>query len=52
MFSIFLRRRMQCPEGIWRPEEEEGWCKEDVKEVAHKVAWAAVKKDYKKNGDE
>ena len=29
-----------------------GGAREDVEEVAHKVAWAAVKKEYKKKGEE
>ena len=34
------------------PKKRRGGAKEDVEVVAHKVAWAAVKKDYKKKGDE
>ena len=34
------------------PKKRKDGAREDVKEVAHKVAWAAVKKDYKKKGDE
>jgi cation transport regulator len=34
------------------PKKRRGGGKEDLEEVAHKVAWAAVKKDYKKKGDE
>jgi cation transport regulator len=34
------------------PKKRRGGVKEDIEEVAHKVAWAAVKKNYKKKGGE
>ncbi len=33
------------------PSKRRGGKKESVEQVAHKVAWAAVKKVYKKKGD-
>lgn len=33
-------------------KKRRGGAKEDVEEMAHKVAWAAVKKNYEKKGDE
>ncbi len=34
------------------PEKRRGGKEESAEEVAHKVAWAAVKREYKKKGDE
>lgn len=33
------------------PDKRRGGKSESAEEVAHKVAWAAVKKEYKKEGD-
>jgi len=33
------------------PDKRRGGKKEGAEEVAHKVAWAAVKKEYAKEGD-
>ena len=33
------------------PDKRRGGKSESAEEVAHKVAWAAVKRDYKKKGD-
>jgi cation transport regulator len=33
------------------PEKRRGGKSESAEEVAHKVSWAAVKKEYKKKGD-
>ena len=33
------------------PDKRRGGKNESAEEVAHKVAWAAVKKEYKKEGD-
>ena len=53
MLSIFLRRHTLVPlKQYENPKKRRGGAKEDVEEVAHKVAWAAVKKEYKKKGDE
>jgi cation transport regulator len=34
------------------PDKRRGGKKQSAEEVAHKVAWSAVKKEYKKKGDE
>jgi cation transport regulator len=34
------------------PEKRRGGKRESAEEVAHRVAWAAVKKKYKKEGTE
>jgi cation transport regulator len=34
------------------PDKRRGGKKESAEEVAHKVAWSAVKKEYKKKDDE
>ena len=34
------------------PEKRRGGKKQSVEEVAHKAAWAAVKKKYNKKGNE
>ena len=33
------------------PEKRRGGIKQSAEEVAHKAAWAAVKRDYTKKGD-
>ena len=39
------------PEHAQHPDKRRGGKSESAEEVAHKVAWAAVKRDYKKKGD-
>jgi cation transport regulator len=34
-----------------KPEERRGGKRQSVEQVAHKVAWAAVKRAYEKEGD-
>jgi cation transport regulator len=34
-----------------KPEKRRGGKKQSAEQVAHKVAWAAVKKKYEKHGD-
>ena len=49
---IFKKAHASALKEYEDPKKRRGGSKEDVEEVAHKVAWAAVKKDYKKKGDE
>ena len=49
---IFKKAHASALKQYENPEKRRGGTKEDVEEVAHKVAWAAVKKEYKKKGDE
>jgi cation transport regulator len=49
---IFKKAHASALEEYANPKKRRGGVKEDVEEVAHKVAWAAVKKEYKKKGDE
>ncbi len=48
---IFKKAHSNAVKEYKDPRKRRGGTKEDVEEVAHKVAWAAVKKEYKKNGD-
>jgi len=48
---IFRKAHSNAVKEYKNPNKRRGGAKEDVEEVAHKVAWAAVKKEYKKNGD-
>ncbi len=48
---IFKKAHASALKEYEDPKKRRGGAKESV-EVAHKVAWAAVKKDYKKKGDE
>ena len=49
---IFKKAHANALEQYENPKKRRGGAKEDVEKVAHKVAWAAVKKEYKKKGDE
>jgi len=49
---IFKKAHASALNQYENPKKRRGGAKEDVEEVAHKVAWAAVKKEYKKKGDE
>jgi len=49
---IFKEAHASALKQYENPNKRRGGAKEDVEEVAHKVAWAAVKKEYKKKGDE
>lgn len=49
---IFKKAHASALKEYEDPKKRRGGAKEDVEVVAHKVAWAAVKKDYKKKGDE
>jgi len=48
---IFKRAHSSAVKEYKDPNKRRGGVKEDAEEVAHKVAWAAVKKEYKKNRD-
>jgi cation transport regulator len=49
---IFKKAHASAIKEYKDPEKRRGGKKESVEEVAHKVAWAAVKREYKKKGDE
>ncbi|TVP39953.1 Cation transport regulator ChaB (modular protein) [Candidatus Nitrosocosmicus arcticus] len=49
---IFKKAHASALKEYEDPKKRRGGAKENVEGVAHKVAWAAVKKDYKKKGDE
>ena len=49
---IFKKAHASALKEYEDPKKRRGGAKEDVEEVAHKVPWAAVKKEYKKRGDE
>ena len=49
---IFKKAHASAIKEYEDPDKRRGGNKESVEEVAHKVAWAAVKKEYKKKDDE
>ena len=49
---IFKKAHTSALKEYKGPKKRRGGAKEDVEEVVHKVAWAAVKKEYEKKGDE
>lgn len=49
---IFKKAHASAIKEYKDPDKKRGGKKESVEEVAHKVAWAAVKKEYKKKGDD
>jgi cation transport regulator len=49
---IFKKAHSSAIKEYKDPEKRRGGKKESAEEVAHKVAWAAVKREYKKKGDE
>ena len=49
---IFKKAHASALKEYEDPKKRRGGAKADVEEVAHKVAWAAVKKEYEKKGDE
>ena len=49
---IFKKAHASAIKEYEDPDKRRGGKKESVEEVAHKVAWAAVKKEYKKKDDE
>ena len=48
---IFKKAHSSAVKEYKDPSKRRGGANEDVEEVVHKVAWAAVKKEYKKSGD-
>lgn len=48
---IFKKAHANALKEYEDPKKRRGGANEDVEAVAHKVAWAAVKNDYKKKGD-
>lgn len=49
---IFKKAHASAVDQYKDPEKRRGGKDESVEEVAHKVAWGAVKKEYKKKNDE
>ncbi len=49
---IFKKSHANAVEEYQDPDKRRGGKKESVEEVAHKVAWAAVKKEYEKQDGE
>ncbi len=49
---IFRKAHASAIKEYQDPDKRRGGEKESAEEVAHKVAWAAVKKEYEKEGDE
>ena len=50
--EIFKEAHSSALEQYKDPDKRRGGKKESVEEVAHKVAWSAVKKKYKKDKDD
>jgi cation transport regulator len=48
---IFKKAHASAVKEYEDPDKRRGGKKESAEEVAHKVAWAAVKKEYEKEGD-
>lgn len=49
--QIFKKAHASAVREYQDPDKRRGGKGESAEEVAHKVAWAAVKKEYKKEGD-
>jgi cation transport regulator len=49
---IYKKAHDNAIEQYQNPEKRRGGKSESAEEVAHKVSWAAVKRDYKKKGDQ
>jgi cation transport regulator len=49
---IYTKVHASAIEQYQSPEKRRGGKKQSVEEVAHKAAWAAVKKKYNKKGNE
>jgi cation transport regulator len=49
---IFKKAHASAIKEYKDPDKRRGGKNESAEEVAHKVAWAAVKKEYKKEDDE
>jgi cation transport regulator len=48
---IFKKAHASAIKEYQNPDKRRGGKKESAEEVAHKIAWAAVKKEYTKEGD-
>ena len=48
---IFKKAHASAVEEYQDPGKRRGGKKQSAEEVAHKVAWAAVKKEYEKDGE-
>ena len=48
---IFKKAHASAVKEYEDPDKRRGGKKESAEEVAHKVAWAAVKKEYEKEGE-
>ena len=48
--EIYKEAHANALQQYQKPEKRRGGKRQSVEEVAHKVAWAAVKKKYKKDG--
>ena len=48
---IYTKTHDNAIEQYQNPDKRRGGRGESAEEVAHKVSWAAVKRDYKKKGD-
>ena len=49
---IYKKAHASAIEQYQNPEKRRGGKKQSAEQVAHKAAWAAVKKEYKKKGNE
>jgi cation transport regulator len=49
---IFKKTHASAVKEYQNPSKRRGGKRQSAEEVAHKAAWAAVKKKYKKQGDE
>jgi cation transport regulator len=49
---IYKKAHSNALEQYQNPEKRRGGKKQSAEEVAHKAAWAAVKKEYNKKGNE
>ncbi|HET7390834.1 MAG TPA: ChaB family protein [Nitrososphaeraceae archaeon] len=49
--KIYREAHVNALKQYQKPEKRRGGKKQSAEQVAHKVAWAAVKKKYEKHGD-
>jgi cation transport regulator len=50
--QIYKKTHASALEQYQKPEKRRGGKRQSAEQVAHKAAWAAVKRDYKKKGNE
>jgi cation transport regulator len=48
---MYKKAHTNALEQYQNPDKRRGGKRQSVEQVAHKVAWSAVKKEYKKNGN-